>query len=444
MTYFFILVLSLPLLAKKRDWKLYDKMPIPVAGAEIVTWENKIYILGGYKEAGGDPVTTIQMYDPAACLQERWSVVGNMQIPRANFVAKLYANDSSIYIAGGASDFKQENVSTMERWNLKTYSGEILDEDIELNRTGATGEIWRNYLIIIGGYNSSRPDVALAFLAVYDLERKKSYAPPPQLNRLEQYNQATITLGDSIYIFGGVRSGISQRIYNINLNAADSDWPPIGLGSLMPRVHPDLDFPRASLEAVKTSSDTVWLIGGYSEDSTALRTTSKFIIKNHGSNKGYEHHPGLPLLEARKEHSAAAIDSVIYVFGGVNGYGKVLNTVEAYIDTVIALPCTTNVVLDDQGNREFTFRLKQNAPNPFNNSTMIEFDLPSPQAVRLDIYTARGQWVTCLVDHTLSSGAHRFVWDGRFSDGTLVPSGIYLYKLTTDVESLSRKMLLVK
>ena len=59
-TYIFILMSSVQIFAAEWNWKLYDTMPIPVAGAEIVTWDEKIYILGGYKEANSAPVSTNQ------------------------------------------------------------------------------------------------------------------------------------------------------------------------------------------------------------------------------------------------------------------------------------------------------------------------------------------------------------------------------------------------
>ena len=103
-TYIFILILSVSLSAGDWTWKIFDTMPTPVAGAELVTYNGKIYILGGYTEAGGAPISTIQMYDPTQCIEKRWSEVGNMQIPRSNFVAKLYEPESCIYITGGTTD----------------------------------------------------------------------------------------------------------------------------------------------------------------------------------------------------------------------------------------------------------------------------------------------------------------------------------------------------
>jgi hypothetical protein len=313
-----------------------------------------------------------------------------------------------------------------------------------LNRIGATGEIWRHYLIILGGYNNALPNNSLGYLAIYNILTGESFSPKIPISNVEQYNHASITTGDSIYIFGGARGGISNRIYNLNLGGSFDEWPPNNFGSIIPRVHPDLSFPRSSLAAVKMMDESIWLIGGHSEDSTALHTTTKFIIKRNGQNRGYEHENAMPLLQARREHVAAAVDSVVYVFGGLDENGKMLNTIEAFIDTFIVEECEDTSVAHVNTESGPSFFLQQNYPNPFNSSTTIEFELPHPEHVRLTIHNANGQLIASLLDEKVASGFYRIQWDGRGLTGELVPSGVYLYKMSTAIETQTRKMLLVK
>ncbi len=91
------------------------------------------------------------------------------------------------------------------------------------------------------------------------------------------------------------------------------------------------------------------------------------------------------------------------------------------------------------------FTLHQNHPNPFNLETTIVFDLPRTSAARLDIYNSLGQLVRTIDLGRHSAGTHRVEWDGTASDGSVVASGLYLYRLITDNESSdSKKMLLLK
>lgn len=90
------------------------------------------------------------------------------------------------------------------------------------------------------------------------------------------------------------------------------------------------------------------------------------------------------------------------------------------------------------------FELKQNKPNPFNQSTSIRFSLSSKQQVTLTIYNLLGQRVTELENRILLAGIHTVRWNGTDSDGKPVASGIYLYRLQVDKHFLVRKMVLLR
>jgi len=74
--------------------------------------------------------------------------------------------------------------------------------------------------------------------------------------------------------------------------------------------------------------------------------------------------------------------------------------------------------------------LAQNAPNPFNPSTSIAYELPAPSSVSLKVYNAHGQVVATIVDAVQGAGSHSARWDGRTSGGSLAASGMYFFRLT--------------
>jgi hypothetical protein len=88
--------------------------------------------------------------------------------------------------------------------------------------------------------------------------------------------------------------------------------------------------------------------------------------------------------------------------------------------------------------------LDQNYPNPFNPSTKIAFALPAPSHVRLSVFDAGGRRVAVLEDGVLSGGRHEVEWDGADRSGRPAASGLYIYRLETGGEVMSRRMLLVK
>jgi hypothetical protein len=88
--------------------------------------------------------------------------------------------------------------------------------------------------------------------------------------------------------------------------------------------------------------------------------------------------------------------------------------------------------------------LAQNTPNPFNPMTKIAFSLDRSGPAKLEIFNARGQLVRVLNDGVLAAGAHEVTWAGRTDNGQQAASGTYFYRLTTEDQTLTRKMSLVK
>jgi hypothetical protein len=86
-----------------------------------------------------------------------------------------------------------------------------------------------------------------------------------------------------------------------------------------------------------------------------------------------------------------------------------------------------------------TISLKQNFPNPFNNSTVIEFYLPKKEFVELRIYNLLGQEVRKLIDSELQGGLYKVEFKAEE-----LSSGIYIYRVAIKNNSLSRKCLLIK
>jgi len=89
--------------------------------------------------------------------------------------------------------------------------------------------------------------------------------------------------------------------------------------------------------------------------------------------------------------------------------------------------------------------LDQNAPNPFGLATRIRFGLRRMERVRLEIYSVLGQRVAVPLEWTpLAPGFHIAVWDGRTSSGDQAPSGVYLMRLASDRETLTRRVALIR
>jgi len=80
-----------------------------------------------------------------------------------------------------------------------------------------------------------------------------------------------------------------------------------------------------------------------------------------------------------------------------------------------------------------------NYPNPFNATTLIEFELPVTSAVSLNIFDINGRWVSTLVDEIVTAGLHTITFDG-----SAFASGIYFARLTAGNYNTTHKMVLLK
>jgi hypothetical protein len=88
--------------------------------------------------------------------------------------------------------------------------------------------------------------------------------------------------------------------------------------------------------------------------------------------------------------------------------------------------------------------LFQNRPNPFNPSTTIEYYLPRPSDIVLEIYDVAGRRVACLARARVEKGRHTAVWNGVEDSGKAVSSGVYLCRLRAGKECVARKMVLLR
>jgi hypothetical protein len=90
------------------------------------------------------------------------------------------------------------------------------------------------------------------------------------------------------------------------------------------------------------------------------------------------------------------------------------------------------------------YQLYHNYPNPFNPVTNIRYHLPEDCDVAVTVYDLKGNLIKKLVQQSQKSGTYSLQWDGSREDGVIVPSGVYLLKITTDNYCRTQKMVFVR
>jgi len=84
-------------------------------------------------------------------------------------------------------------------------------------------------------------------------------------------------------------------------------------------------------------------------------------------------------------------------------------------------------------------QLHQNAPNPFNPSTEIKFVVGNAGHVTLKLYDVQGRIVATLIDKHLETGTQTLTFRPRG-----LASGVYLYRLQTADQAITRRLTLLK
>ncbi|OQX94576.1 hypothetical protein B6I21_09295 [candidate division KSB1 bacterium 4572_119] len=88
--------------------------------------------------------------------------------------------------------------------------------------------------------------------------------------------------------------------------------------------------------------------------------------------------------------------------------------------------------------------LIKNYPNPFNASTIIQYQIPKFSFVRMKIFNTLGQEIKCLVETQKETGSYSIKWDGKDKLGNNVVSGIYLVRLESEAFVDMKKTLLIR
>lgn len=92
-----------------------------------------------------------------------------------------------------------------------------------------------------------------------------------------------------------------------------------------------------------------------------------------------------------------------------------------------------------------SFNLAQNYPNPFDDSTVIKFEIGETTNISLKVYNLAGQLVSTIYEGEKQPGVYTINWDGTDDNGVKLASGLYLYTLEAGSDfKATRKMIMVR
>jgi len=206
-------------------------------------------------------------------------------------------------------------------------------------------------------------------------------------------------------------------------------------------------YPHSSAQTMQHNNRhiTVWSMYPFPDDSE-IRPDDVYMSVLNSSGGYISNNPnGFVVVDASKSQdipqlsaNTGNIITVAWKDGRSSGkdpiYGLYLQRVDvqANSDADITQPASK------------TLSSVANFPNPFNPETTISFNLQSATNVKIDIYNIRGQLVKSLTNNRFEKGRNSVVWNGLNNAENPVGSGVYLYKVSTQDEVQTKKMLLLK
>ncbi len=83
-------------------------------------------------------------------------------------------------------------------------------------------------------------------------------------------------------------------------------------------------------------------------------------------------------------------------------------------------------------------------PNPFKQNVKIEVKLNKEEFLLIRIYTMQGKLINTLIDENKSPGKYEITWNGKDNNGKGGSSGLYLVRLQSGRNILTRSVEYIK
>lgn len=127
------------------------------------------------------------------------------------------------------------------------------------------------------------------------------------------------------------------------------------------------------------------------------------------------------------------------VFYKVIAYSELPATDESNIVSCSGRKNPKKIISDQSLDVPLEYSLEQNYPNPFNPNTQIIYSIKEAGLVQLKVYDILGKEVATLVNENKEAGNYSVDFIA-----SQLPSGVYIYQLTTPGFTQARKMILTK
>ncbi|MFA6978579.1 MAG: S8 family serine peptidase [Ignavibacteriaceae bacterium] len=133
-----------------------------------------------------------------------------------------------------------------------------------------------------------------------------------------------------------------------------------------------------------------------------------------------------------------------YLIGTIDGDAKGISLSDAVLSDNEGGKINLNLIDNGVSTIPENYYLDQNYPNPFNLSTTIQYGIPAKTAGKIVIYNILGQQVRTFDLGEREAGRYKIMWDGKNNYGSVISSGVYIFRFESVKFTSAKKMMLLK
>lgn len=397
------------------EWIDYSASPNGIVRDILVTG-NQIYIAGSFTQVNGQASSNIAEYNRNT---QEWRALDD---GLNGTVYSLAIEGSNLYAGGTFTQSGGSSRLRIARWGGTTWTN--LGGGITTG-TGVYDLEVLNGKLYAGGTFSEAGGVAANNIAAWNGSTWEALGAGT-----DGAVNALVRTDSSLYIGGDFQSsGGKNSSYISEWLVGVQDWQTLkeGLNEEVQALYIQDDVLFAGGYFTTTASSGL-IIGGKKEQLNG--------IANYDGEKWNAIGSGLSISTTGTTvvRSFASNGNELIVAGFFDrAGGKVSND-------LASLNLSVKSVSNEEESSDLTmFTLSQNYPNPFNPSTTISFELKQAGLTTLKVFNMLGQEVSSLINKNLGKGNYSISFNA-----SNLPSGVYMYQLTSSSVSMTKRMLLIK
>lgn len=224
--------------AALNEWSIISDLPEGIFNPEVISYDEKIYILGGLDEEK-NALGKVYIYDT---LNNTWNNGSTMAIPRYNMSAVIH--EENIYVVGGYNP-EVGVLASVEAYNINTDRWSSVTA-LPTPRSKTASIIKDSIMYVFGGVNKGNRGE----IEAYNFDTKEwtlqGYMPVPR------HSMSIANIKGKIYIMGGYNSGPFDMVEEYDEDTSNF------------MLQANMNYARYNFDTALTE-DALFIIGGTDE-----------------------------------------------------------------------------------------------------------------------------------------------------------------------------------